>query len=349
MPSPLVSVIMPVRDGERFLRDAIESLQKQTLRDFELIVVDDGSRDATPAILAEIAQVDPRIAVVRQEPMGLVAALNRGISGVHTPFIARLDADDISFPDRLARQVEAAHGDPGLGLLGSYAVEIDERGRVLRTRKPPMNHSSLIELLKRGNPFIHSTILVRTELVRTCGGFREALAGAEDYDLWLRIAERARVANLPETLVRYRVHAQAETERQKVRMAFSVRLARLAATERSAGRRDPLEGLAAPPDWRATAPGSFFESDARDFRLLEFADQAAAANLDPAALNPAIFEGLAERLDHGERRLAQRALLHLLRRKDRPSWLGRIRLLTLLVSLHPARAAKLLAQAAIGD
>ena len=349
MPAPLVSVIMPVRDGERFLSDAIESLQKQTLRDFELIVVDDGSRDATPAILAEMANADPRIAVVRQDPRGLVAALNRGIAGVRTPFIARLDADDISLPDRLARQVEAAHGDPGLGLLGSYAEEIDEHGRVLGIRKPSMNHSSLIESLKRGNPFIHSTILVRTELMRACGGFREALAGAEDYDLWLRIAERARVANLPETLVRYRVHAQTVTERQKVRMAYSVRIARRAAAERKAGRPDPLEGLAAPPDWRTTASGSFLAPDARDFCLLEFADQAAAVNLDPATLDAAVFEDLAKRLDHGERRLAQRALLHLLQRKDRPSWPGRIRLLTLLVSLHPARAAKLLAQAAIGD
>jgi len=340
---------MPVRDGERFLRDAIESLRRQTLRDFELIVVDDGSRDTTPAILAEIALADPRIAVVRQEPMGLVAALNRGIAGVRTPFIARLDADDISFPDRLARQVEAAHGDPALGLLGSYSEEIDEHGKVLGIRKPPMDHSSLVESLKRGNPFIHSTILVRAELVRACGGFREALAGAEDYDLWLRIAERARVANLPETLVRYRVHAQTVTERRKVRMAFSVRLARRAAAERKAGRPDPLEGIAAPPDWRTTSSSSFLAPDARDFRLLEFADQAAAANLDPATLDPAIFEGLAARLDHGERRLAQRALLYLLQRSDRPLWLGRVRLLTLLVSLHPARAVKLLAQAAIGD
>lgn len=340
---------MPVRDGERFLREAIESLQKQTLRDFELIVVDDGSGDATPAILADAAKADPRIAIIRQQPMGLVAALNRGIAGVRTPFIARLDADDISLPDRLARQVEAAHGDPGLGLLGSYAEEIDEHGKVLGTRKPPMNHKSLTELLKRGNPFIHSTILVRTDLVRACGGYREALAGAEDYDLWLRIAERARVANLPKTLVRYRVHAQTVTERRNVRMAFSVRLARRAAAERAAGRRDPLHGLAAPPDWRTIGPDSFFVPDARDFLLLQFADQAVAEDLDPTKLDPAIFEGLAGRLDHGERRLAQRALLHLLRRKDRPSWLGRVRLLTLLVSLHPARAAKLFAQAAIGD
>jgi hypothetical protein len=340
---------MPVRDGERFLRDAIKSLQKQTLRDFELIAVDDGSRDATPAILAEIAQADSRIAVIRQEPMGLVAALKRGMAGVRTPFIARLDADDISLPDRLARQVEAAHGDPALGLLGSYAEEIDERGRVLKTRKPPMDHSSLLESLKRGNPFIHSTILMRTELARACGGYREALAGAEDYDLWLRIAERARVANLPETLVRYRVHAQTVTERRKVRMAFSVRLARRAAAERKAGRPDPLEGITAPPDWRTTSSSSYFAQDARDFRLLEFADPDDAASLDPATLEPATFEGLAARLDHGERRLAQSALLHLLQRKDHPSWLGRVRLLALLVSLHPARAAKLLAQAAIGD
>jgi glycosyltransferase involved in cell wall biosynthesis len=340
---------MPVRDGERFLQKAIDSVLTQTFGDFEFIIVDDGSRDATAEILAAAAKADSRIAVVRQQPMGLVAALNRGIAGVRSPYIARLDADDISLPTRLARQLEFMRGDTTLGLLGSYAEEIDEHGRALAVRKPPVNHESLVEALEQGNPFIHSTILVRTDLVRACGGFRAALAGAEDYDLWLRISERARVANVPETLVRYRVHAQTVTELRTVRMAFSVRIARRAAAARKAGRSDPLEGLAAPPDWRTTAFDSFLAPDARDFRLLEFADRTNAANLDPASLDPAIFEGLAARLDHGERRLAQRALLHLLRRKDRPSWLGRMRILTLLVSLHPARAAKLLAQAAIGE
>jgi hypothetical protein len=340
---------MPVRDGERFLQEAIDSVLAQTFGDFEFIVVDDGSRDATAAILAAAAKADPRIAVVRQQPMGLVAALNRGIAGVRSPYIARLDADDISLPTRLARQMEVMRGDATLGLLGSYAKEIDEHGRVLAVRKPPLSHEALVEALGQGNPFIHSTILVRTDLVRVCGGFRAALAVAEDYDLWLRIAERTRVANLPETLVRYRVHTQGMSERHAVRMAFSVRIARRAAAERKAGRPDPLEGLGAPPDWRTIAFDSSLAPDARDFHLLEFADRTDAAKLDPAKLDPAIFEGLAARLDHSERRLAQRALLHLLRRKDRPSWLGRMRLLTLLVSLHPARAAKLLAQTAIGE
>jgi len=349
MPAPLVSVIMPIRDGERFLQEAIDSVLAQTFADFEIIAIDDGSSDSTPAILAEAARRDPRVTVVRQAPTGLVDALNRGIAATRGPFIARLDADDVSLPARLARQIEAMRSDTSLGLLGSYAEEIDENGRALVIRKPPLSHESLVDALEQGNPFIHSTILVRTDLVRACGGFRAAFAGAEDYDLWLRIAERSRIGNLPETLVRYRVHAQTVTELQKVRMAFSVRIARRAAFERKAGRRDPFEGLAAPPDWRTTAFDSLLGPDARDFRLLEFADRANAANLELATLDPAIFEGLAARLDHGERRLAQRALLHLLQRKHRPSWLSRARLLTLLISLHPARAAKLLAQAAIGE
>ena len=170
----------------------------------------------------------------------------------------------------------------------------------------------------------------------------------EDYDLWLRIAGRARIANLPETLVRYRVHRQSQTVRKEVRMAFSARLARRAAAERQAGRPDPIEGLTVPPDWGAPPAGSFFSEEARDFRLLQFADPATAKSFDPALIDPAIFDGLAARLDHRERRLAQRALLHLLGRDNRPRWLGRVRLLGLLISLHPARAARMLALAAIG-
>ena len=344
MALPMVSVLVPVRDGARFLRAAIESVLAQTLKDFELLIVDDGSQDETPEIVAEAARRDPRIKALSQPRTGLVAALNRGIAAARAPLIARLDADDIALPERLARQTETMEREPGLGLLGSFAEEIYEQGRALRTRKPPVSHAALVAALQCGNPFVHSTVMFRYHLVRALGGFRAALEAAEDYDLWLRVAERARVGNLPETLVQYRTHPQSVTGRKEVRMAFSVRLARRAAAERQAGRPDPLDALTAPPDWRTMRADAFFGADARDFRLLEFADPEAAA-LDPASLDREVLKGLATRLDHDERRLAQRALLQFLSRRDRPSWLSRPRLLALFFTLHPARAIQLLARA----
>lgn len=341
--APAVSIVMPVRDGERFLQIAIDSVLAQSFADFELIIIDDGSSDSTPAILAEAARRDPRIVVIREEPTGVAAAFNLGIATARAPLIARLDSDDIALPERLARQVETMQSEPSLGLLGSFAETIDESGRTLGSRTPPVSHDALVTFLARNDPFVTSTVMLRTELARTLGGYRAAIEVAEDYDLWLRMAERARIANLPETLVRYRVHLQSESGRKEVRLAFSTRLARRAAAERQAGRPDPIDGLSVPPDWCAIPADSFFVEDARDFRLLQFADPVVAKSLDPAAIDPEAFDGLAARLDHRERRLAQRALLHLLRRDDRPPWLGRARLFRLLIWLHPARAAKMLA------
>ena len=343
MTAPAVSIVMPVRDGERFLQEAIDSILAQSFADFELIAIDDGSRDSTPAILAEAARRDPRIVIVSKGQIGFAAALNLGVAASRAPLIARFDADDIALPDRLALQVEAMQREPALGLLGGFAEVIDESGRTLEFRKPPVSHERLLLVLLRNDPFIHSAVMFRADLARALGGYRAAIEVAEDYDLWLRMAERTRIANLPETLVRYRVHRKSQTGRKEVRMAFSARLARRAAAERRAGRPDPIDGLTTPPDWGAIPADSFFALDARDFRLLQYADPVIAKSLDPSAIDPAVFDGLAPRLDHRERRLAQRALLHLLRRDDRPSWLSRARLLGLMIWLHPARAAKLLA------
>ncbi len=346
--TPAVSIVMPVRDGERFLQMAIDSVLAQSFADFELIAIDDGSRDSTPAILAEAARRDSRIVVVSKGPIGFAAALNLGLIVSRAPLIARFDADDIALPHRLALQVGAMQREPALGLLGGFAEEIDVNGRGLCIRRPPVSHEALLAALLRDDPFIHSTVMFRADLARALGGYRAAIEVAEDYDLWLRMAERTRIANVPETLVRYRVHRQSMTGRKEVRTIFSARLARRAAAERQAGRPDPIDGLSVPPDWRAMPAGSFFAEDARDFMLLQYADPVLAKSLDPAAIDPAVFDGLAARLDHRERRLAQRALLHLLRRDDRPPWLGRVRLLGLMIWLHPARAAKLLALEATG-
>lgn len=344
MPSPLVSVVMAVRDGEHFLDQTIESVRTQTLEDFEFIIVNDGSTDTTPEILAAYARRDPRVVVLHVKREGLIAALRRGIDAVRAPFLARIDADDIATPERLFRQVERMEHEPELGLLGGQAYIIDEQGRPLGLRTPPTDHETLIVLLARINPFIQSTVMLRTELVRAIGGYRPAFELAEDYDLWLRLSEHSRIANLAEPLVHYRVHNRSETSSKTLRLAFLARLARRAAEERRTGRPDPFDGFTTSPGLRRVPPDACYAADARDFRLLELYDADVARNLNLAGLDPAILDGLPRRLDHGERKLAQRALLNLLKRDDRPNGFGWLRLFALLVRLHPARAITILAR-----
>ena len=197
--TPRVSVVMPVRDGERFLREALESTLAQTVAELELIVVDDGSTDATPAILAECAERDGRVRVQRQEPGGLTVALNAGCAHAQAPVIARMDADDVMLPDRLERQLAYLDAHPDVALLGGGIVLVDESGAEI-DREPGRAE---LDFLAR-NELTHATVAMRTEAFRALGGYR--LDQAEDYDLWLRFEERGGVAALPDFVLRYRLH-----------------------------------------------------------------------------------------------------------------------------------------------
>jgi glycosyltransferase involved in cell wall biosynthesis len=336
-----VSVLMPVRDGERWLAPAVDGILAQTLTAFELIVVDDGSQDATPALLDGYARRDARVRVIRLGREGLVAALNRGIAEARAPLIARLDADDMALPERLARQAQAFAERPALGLLGSWAEIVDASGAPCGRLTPPPDHAALVRLLRRTNPFVHSSVMMRTDLVRDLGGYRRAFEAAEDYDLWLRVSERAEIGNLAECLVRYRRHAANVTHRKAVRLIFSTRLARSAHRARSESGHDPAAALAGPPDWHAAAANAaFYAADARLCRFLEWADPDAAGEpppLDIAAL-PALLPGL----NHAERKLAQHAVIAVWRRRERLSAAERGALLAFFVRLHPARAIALL-------
>ncbi len=165
--------------------------------------------------------------------MGIVVALNLGLAMARSPLVARLDADDIAPPGRLARQVETMQRDPALGLLGGFAEVIDESGRTLGTRRPPVSHEALLAALARDNPFIGSTVMYRTDIARAVGGYRIAIDLAEDSDLWLRMAERTRIANLPETLVLYRVHRRV-TDRSQAGADGFLRTARATGGDRAA-------------------------------------------------------------------------------------------------------------------
>ena len=312
--TPQITVVMSVRNGARWLSEAVESVAVQSLPDWELVAIDDGSTDNTPAILQEWGQREPRVRVIRQDALGLVAALNRGLSEARAPLLARIDADDRALPQRFDRQLRHLNAHPEIGLVGSWAQKIDEHGARRGELKPATEPETLARGLMQGNPFVHSSVMFRTDLVRKLDGFRPAFRAAEDYDLWLRMSEISKLANLPETLIEYRWHSENVTNRNAIRQAFSVRLAQRAAQMRRETGKDFADALSAPPDWRArSADASFYAGDAALYRLLDLADpEIAAPDADFGLLAVCFAE-----LNHAERALAAQAMINHMRSAGR--------------------------------
>lgn len=340
MSLPRVSVLMPVRNGAQWLPSAIDSVLTQSLPHIELLIIDDGSTDRTPEIVAGFAARDPRVQPIRQGALGLVTALNRGIGEARANLIARLDADDLALPERLARQVAGMDANPRLDLLGSWAEIIDGEGRVTGRLTPPPEPAQLRDTLARTNPFIHSSVMLRAEAVRRLGGYRAAFEAAEDYDLWLRLSEHGDIAIVPEILVRYREHGGNVTVRKAARQMFSARLAIRAAVARTSIGVDPADKLTAPPDWRTDVGNSFYATEARVFRFLELADPQVAQTAKLVADD--LGAATSADLSHRERKLAQTAIVNLLRRDNRPAAWSAPKLIWKLFILHPPRALALL-------
>jgi glycosyltransferase involved in cell wall biosynthesis len=205
-PGPSVSIVLPVRDGAAFVVQAIKSILDQTLSDLELLVIDDGSQDATPAILAKFAASDPRVRIFTQPPVGVAGALNRGMTEARAALVARMDADDIAAPERLAVQVAALNDRPKVAGLGSSCRVIDRNGKILGYRRVPTRSDQIRGLLRQTNCMIHPTMVLRRDAVLGIGSYRPAFRYCEDFDLWLRLSEHYDLLNVPDTLLDYRVH-----------------------------------------------------------------------------------------------------------------------------------------------
>lgn len=218
---PLVSVLLPVRDGARYLEGALASIRSQTLRDWELVAVDDGSTDATSAILARAADDDPRIRVIRQEPLGLVCALQRAVGEARAPYLARMDADDESMPQRLERQLAVFESDEDVVLVGGSFHVIEETGRLVRTEPGLVHPDDLCRELFVRNPFAHGSVMLRRSAMVAAGGYRFEHPAAEDYDLWRRLAMIGNLRNLPEVVYRWRLNPRGVTRLQAERQRLS--------------------------------------------------------------------------------------------------------------------------------
>lgn len=202
-----VTVLLPVYNAEPYLRKAIESVLSQSYRDFEFLILDDGSQDASPQIIAEYARDDSRIRALHHENRGVGYTLNRGIREARGALLAELGADDIALPGRLAKQVAFLDANPEHVLVGGYLRIIDGADRTIGLRKYPTDDERLREQMLLYNPFGSPSIMYRRADALAAGGYTSRFATSEDYDFLLRLARRGRVANLAEPLTAYRFHA----------------------------------------------------------------------------------------------------------------------------------------------
>ena len=210
MPSPQISVLMPVWNGERFLAEALESILAQTFTDFELVAVDGGSTDRTSEILSRYD--DPRVRIVHAPP-GLVPALNFGIVQSRGKWIARQDADDISLPRRLEKQWRALERHPN-AVLSYTDVELigKEAGSIGRARFPKTQALLALKLCYQC-ALVHSTAMFKKDAALAVGGYRMEEQHAEDYGLWGRLIERGDSLGLPEKLLQFRIHPVSASKR----------------------------------------------------------------------------------------------------------------------------------------
>jgi len=230
----VVSVVTPFYNTAAYLAEAIESVLAQTFADFELLILDDGSKDRSLEILRRYAERDPRIGLTSRPNAGLVPTLNEMLARARGEFIARMDADNVALPERFARELSYLRSHPECLAVGSAVDWIDPDGALLKRHVPPLGHDEIdaAHLRTREAEICHPSVLVRASAFERVGLYDAALDGAEDLDLWLRVAEVGKLANLPDPLLRYRFHFAKVGFVAKRRQIEAARQAVLRACER---------------------------------------------------------------------------------------------------------------------
>lgn len=222
-----VLIIMSVYNNERYIREAIDSLQKQTFTDFELWLVNDGSTDGTSLILEEFAKKDSRVhIIINEHNLGLTKSLNIALRHAEGIYIARMDADDIALPERFKKQVAFLDAHPEIGMVGTAYEWIDEAGNVLGSRKIVTEPTELQKKLIHKNQFMHGSVMIRKTLIDQACGYDERYRKTQDYDLWLRLSRTCQFANLPEVLMQKRVTKgmiSFKSEKEQIRCANRAR------------------------------------------------------------------------------------------------------------------------------
>jgi glycosyltransferase involved in cell wall biosynthesis len=196
---------MPAFNAAEFIDEAVTSILDQAFRDFEFIIINDGSSDETPSILERYQKADPRVRLYHQKNQGIISALNRGCRLARGQYIARMDADDISLPGRLERQVDYIEDHPEIGILGTWISKIGHDGSVVGNWCPSPNPNVLKWKHFFGGCVCHPSVLMRRRILEKIDYYRVGSAPIEDEDLWLRASAITEFGNVPETLFKYRV------------------------------------------------------------------------------------------------------------------------------------------------
>ena len=231
--TPVISVVMSVYNDERYLPESVDSILNQTYKNFEFIIINDGSNDGSLDVLLEYQTRDNRILIVNQQNIGLTRSLNRGIKLAMCKYIARQDADDISAPSRLEKQLNYAEGHPKAAVVGCFGDVFNANGIIQTRRNPELSSVQIKQRLAKKNLFMHGSAMMRKPCLAKVDFYREFFRCSQDYDLWLRLSQYFDIAILPESLYQYRVTAdsvsvsQYLTQKQYADIARQLHLERL--------------------------------------------------------------------------------------------------------------------------
>ena len=255
---PSISVLMPVHNAGPFLQPSIQSILQQSFTDLELVIVNDGSSDGSDLVIEQLVGKDSRAVVIHQAQQGIVAALNKAVQVARAPFLARMDADDVALPGRLAAQHAALKSNRELAVIGGHVEIIDSAGRYLYSSFAPMGPREIAKAVRTYCPLTHSAVMMRRAALDNIGGYRSHYESAEDYDLWLRLLDAGyRIDNLNRMVLQYRIHGAGISQRRRAQQAVRTIMARIARGQRLCG----VPELAPPPgvedaNWLRTLPMS---------------------------------------------------------------------------------------------
>ncbi|AUZ84320.1 glycosyltransferase [Methylophaga nitratireducenticrescens] len=235
-----LSVVMPVYNGEKYLRESVESVLNQSYGDFEFIIINDGSTDGSSRILSEYQKADPRIRLIERENKGLICSLNEGISKSTTELIARMDQDDICHKDRFKLQIDYMAQNPEIVALGTLVELIDADGDVISGFTTKSKHEEIDQqhIHGAGGAIIHPSVIMRKKALEGVRGYDMNCPNAEDIDLWLKLAEVGKLANLSKILLKYRQHVESIGYKQRSSQINSTINAVAAACQRRGSKFD---------------------------------------------------------------------------------------------------------------
>jgi glycosyltransferase involved in cell wall biosynthesis len=246
MPAPRVSVLLPVYNASTYLPAAVRSILEQTFGDFELIAIDDGSTDDSLSILRDFTATDARVRLISRPNTGYTVALNEAIGLARAPLLARMDADDISLPERFAKQVAYLDSHQNVAAVGAAAQFFTDAAQAgTYVLRHPVEPAKIRVELRTNSALVHPAVIMRRSAVEAVGGYRPVFEPAEDYDLWLRLSERFDLGNLFEVLLRYRIHDDQVSARQLSKQVMGRLGAQACAKLRRKIGRDPAQ------DWPA--------------------------------------------------------------------------------------------------